>query len=115
MKNTRNAESSDRSFLHFECSSFSSYLPSMASMCLNQAVILVGFYSMLFLIRQSHDVILSNNSPLRDLRGRVVRIADSRSLAAHRCGFESRHERSDFSSEEAFQLACGRSVVLPGC
>ena len=51
----------------------------------------------------------------RGLRGRVVRVADSRSLAPHRCGFKSRHGRSDFSSEEASQLACGRSVVLPGC
>ena len=36
------------------------------------------------------------------------------SLAPHYCEFEPCHG-SDFSSEEAVQLACGRSVVLPTC
>jgi hypothetical protein len=42
----------------------------------------------------------------------VVKVVDFKSLAPHRCGFESRQGLWILSCEEAFQLAFGTSVVL---
>jgi hypothetical protein len=48
----------------------------------------------------------------RGVRGRVVKVADLKPLAPHRCGFESRQGLWILSCEEAIQLAYGTSVFL---
>jgi hypothetical protein len=42
----------------------------------------------------------------------VVKVVYFKPLAPHRCGFESLHELSILSCEEAIKLAYGTSVVL---
>lgn len=51
----------------------------------------------------------------RGLRGRVVTIVDFKSLAHHRCMFESHKGFEISSGDGATQMTCGGSVVLPGC
>jgi hypothetical protein len=45
----------------------------------------------------------------------VVKVVDFKSLALHRCGFESGQGLWILSCEEAIQLAYGTSMVLLRC
>jgi hypothetical protein len=51
----------------------------------------------------------------RGVRGRVVKVVDFKSLAPHRCGFNSQKGLWILSCEEAIQLAYGTSVVRLRC
>ena len=48
----------------------------------------------------------------RGVRGRMVRVVDFESLAAHCCGFESRQGLWILSFDEANHLAYGTSMVI---
>jgi hypothetical protein len=70
--------------------------------------------------RGGRDIKLGNNNNNNmihvrgGVRGRVVNVSDCESVVLHRCEFET-YNGQDLSCEEANQLACGTSVVLPRC
>ena len=65
-------------------------------------------------LKTLYKVVLVNTS---SGGGRVVRVADFKSLAPHRCcvGSILGQCSQNLSCQEAIKLAYGRSVVLPRC
>jgi hypothetical protein len=73
--------------------------------------ILIGF--VIILLHLTLNV--TSTFSMWGVRGRVVKIVDSKLLALHRCGFKSVQRLWILSCEETIQLAYGTSVVLLRC